>query len=94
MWNPQSSDSWYIFWYFFWVHILVLQRNSWLETNKKSELFIFHCRIFGFFDDDHLQVTLEEFIDGILRCKGPARAIDQANVGLDCLVPLIFPHVL
>lgn len=25
------------------------------------------------------QVTLEEFIDGIMRCKGPARAIDQAT---------------
>ena len=23
------------------------------------------------------QVTYEDFIDGILRCKGPARAIDQ-----------------
>ena len=25
-------------------------------------------------------MTLEEFIDGILRCKGPARAIDQADL--------------
>lgn len=25
------------------------------------------------------QVTLEEFTDGILRCKGPARAVDQAG---------------
>ena len=25
------------------------------------------------------KVTLEEFIDGIMRCKGPARAIDQAR---------------
>ena len=24
------------------------------------------------------QVTLDEFIEGIMRCKGPARAIDQA----------------
>lgn len=24
-----------------------------------------------------MKVTLDEFIDGIMRCKGPARAIDQ-----------------
>ena len=28
------------------------------------------------------QVTYEDFIDGILRCKGPARAIDQ-TLGLN-----------
>lgn len=33
-----------------------------------------------------LQVTLDEFIDGIMRCKGPARAIDQA--GADCILDL------
>ena len=27
------------------------------------------------------EVTLDEFIDGIMRCKGPARAIDQALGG-------------
>lgn len=29
------------------------------------------------------EVTLEEFIDGILRCKGPARAIDQVAMHAD-----------
>ena len=33
-----------------------------------------------------LEVTLEEFIDGIMRCKGPARAIDQA--GANCAAML------
>ena len=29
------------------------------------------------------EVTLEEFIDGIMRCKGPARAIDQVAMQAD-----------
>ena len=29
------------------------------------------------------QVTLDEFIDGVLRCKGPARAVDQAECPCD-----------
>lgn len=29
------------------------------------------------------QVTLDEFIDGIMRCKGPARAIDQVAMHAD-----------
>ena len=28
----------------------------------------------------HLNVDLEEFVDGILRCKGQARAIDQVAI--------------
>lgn len=33
--------------------------------------------LFKVLQNSHGEVTLEEFIDGILRCKGPARAIDQ-----------------
>jgi len=33
--------------------------------------------LFHILDNGDGEVTLEEFIDGILRCKGPARAIDQ-----------------
>jgi len=49
------------------------------------------CLHFGVFDNSrvlsrsftsNLQVTLEEFIDGIMRCKGPARAIDQVRQGM------------
>mmetsp|Transcript_63890 Transcript_63890/g.149780 ORF Transcript_63890/g.149780 Transcript_63890/m.149780 type:complete len:597 (+) Transcript_63890:41-1831(+) len=38
------------------------------------------------------QVTYEDFIDGILRCKGPARAIDQ--ICLQCDVKLLSDAVL
>eukprot|EP00439_Symbiodinium_sp_Y106_P005500 s1438_g1.t1 len=33
--------------------------------------------LFHILDNGDGEVTREEFIDGILRCKGPARAIDQ-----------------
>lgn len=33
--------------------------------------------LFDLLDNGDGQVTLEEFVDGIMRCKGPARAIDQ-----------------
>lgn len=33
--------------------------------------------LFHLLDNGDGEVTLEEFIDGILRCKGPARAVDQ-----------------
>mmetsp|Transcript_22864 Transcript_22864/g.52962 ORF Transcript_22864/g.52962 Transcript_22864/m.52962 type:complete len:100 (+) Transcript_22864:2-301(+) len=33
--------------------------------------------LFHLLDNGDGEVTLEEFIDGIMRCKGPARAIDQ-----------------
>lgn len=33
--------------------------------------------LFKVLQNSNGEVTLEEFIDGILRCKGPARAIDQ-----------------
>jgi len=33
--------------------------------------------LFHILDNGDGEVTLEEFIDGIMRCKGPARAIDQ-----------------
>lgn len=29
------------------------------------------------------QVTLDEFVDGILRCRGPARALDQVAMRAD-----------
>ncbi|CAE7262265.1 SCN5A, partial [Symbiodinium necroappetens] len=38
------------------------------------------------------QVTYEDFIDGILRCKGPARAIDQ--ICLQCDVKLLSDAVM
>ena len=31
------------------------------------------------------QVTLDEFIEGIMRCKGPARAIDQAPARVNAI---------
>eukprot|EP00435_Cladocopium_sp_Y103_P046007 s497_g13.t1 len=33
--------------------------------------------LFHLLDNGDGEVTLDEFIDGILRCKGPARAVDQ-----------------
>ena len=36
--------------------------------------------LFHILDDGDGGVTLDEFIDGMVRCKGPARAIDQASV--------------
>lgn len=39
--------------------------------------------LFHLLDDGDGQVTLEEFIDGICRCKGPARAIDQVAMHSD-----------
>mmetsp|Transcript_30616 Transcript_30616/g.68802 ORF Transcript_30616/g.68802 Transcript_30616/m.68802 type:complete len:597 (-) Transcript_30616:125-1915(-) len=39
--------------------------------------------LFNILDNGDGEVTLEEFIDGILRCKGPARAIDQVALHAD-----------
>eukprot|EP00435_Cladocopium_sp_Y103_P014880 s116_g3.t1 len=39
--------------------------------------------LFHLLDDGDGSVTLDEFIDGILRCKGPARAIDQVAMHSD-----------
>lgn len=39
--------------------------------------------LFHLLDDGDGEVTLDEFIDGILRCKGPARAIDQVAMHSD-----------
>ncbi|CAJ1396465.1 unnamed protein product [Effrenium voratum] len=39
--------------------------------------------LFHLLDDGDGKVTLEEFIDGITRCKGPARAIDQVSMQSD-----------
>ncbi|CAJ1435319.1 unnamed protein product, partial [Effrenium voratum] len=39
--------------------------------------------LFHILDNGDGEVTLEEFIDGILRCKGPARAIDQVAMHAD-----------
>lgn len=39
--------------------------------------------LFHILDNGDGEVTLEEFIDGILRCKGPARAIDQVAMQAD-----------
>ena len=39
-------------------------------TRQHIEVPVVPCRA---------QVTLEEFTDGILKCKGPARAVDQAR---------------
>ncbi|CAJ1348651.1 unnamed protein product [Effrenium voratum] len=43
-----------------------------LEVDVHEGTALFHI-----LDNGDGEVTLEEFIDGILRCKGPARAIDQ-----------------
>ena len=39
--------------------------------------------LFGILDDGDGEVTLDEFINGILRCKGPAKAIDQLAMHAD-----------
>lgn len=39
--------------------------------------------LFHILDNGDGEVTLDEFIDGILRCKGPARAIDQVAMQAD-----------
>ncbi|CAK9027574.1 unnamed protein product [Durusdinium trenchii] len=39
--------------------------------------------LFHILDNGDGEVTLEEFIDGVLRCKGPARAIDQVAMQAD-----------
>ncbi|CAJ1370801.1 unnamed protein product [Effrenium voratum] len=38
--------------------------------------------LFHLLDDGDGTVTLDEFIDGVMRCKGPARAIDQVAMHL------------
>lgn len=54
--------------------------------------------LFHILDNGDGEVTLEEFIDGILRCKGPARAIDQVAMqadlkGLDQKISLLLSWV-
>lgn len=39
--------------------------------------------LFHLLDNGDGEVTLDEFIDGIMRCKGPARAIDQVAMHAD-----------
>ncbi|CAK9084754.1 Ankyrin repeat domain-containing protein 17 [Durusdinium trenchii] len=39
--------------------------------------------LFHLIDNGDGEVTLDEFIDGIMRCKGPARAIDQVALHSD-----------
>jgi len=39
--------------------------------------------LFSLLDNGDGEITQEEFIDGILRCKGPARAIDQVALRAD-----------
>lgn len=39
--------------------------------------------LFNMLDDGDGQVTLDEFVDGILRCRGPARALDQVAMRAD-----------
>jgi len=49
-----------------------------LEVDVHEGAALFHI-----LDNGDGEVTLEEFIDGILRCKGPARAIDQVAMQAD-----------
>ncbi|CAE7646425.1 TPC1B, partial [Symbiodinium pilosum] len=49
-----------------------------LEVDVHEGAALFHI-----IDNGDGEVTLEEFIDGILRCKGPARAIDQVAMRAD-----------
>eukprot|EP00913_Durusdinium_trenchii_P007652 g7189.t1 len=39
--------------------------------------------LFNMIDNGDGQVTLDEFVDGILRCRGPARALDQVAMRAD-----------
>mmetsp|Transcript_11592 Transcript_11592/g.27785 ORF Transcript_11592/g.27785 Transcript_11592/m.27785 type:complete len:535 (+) Transcript_11592:77-1681(+) len=39
--------------------------------------------LFSLLDNGDGEITQEEFIDGVLRCKGPARAIDQVALRAD-----------
>lgn len=49
--------------------------RAYLQT---LELDVFESKaLFHILDDGDGTVTLKEFIDGLLRCKGQARAIDQ-----------------
>lgn len=41
------------------------------------------ANLFRVIDDGDGEVTLEEFIDGIMRCKGQARAVDQVAMRAD-----------
>eukprot|EP00434_Breviolum_minutum_P000639 symbB.v1.2.000559.t1/scaffold19.1/size443072/23 len=55
--------------------------------------------LFHLLDNGDGEVTLEEFIDGIMRCKGPARAIDQVAMHaelkqLDVKVTKLFRKLL
>lgn len=49
-----------------------------LEVDVHEGAALFHI-----LDNGDGEVTREEFIDGILRCKGPARAIDQVAMQAD-----------
>eukprot|EP00435_Cladocopium_sp_Y103_P047346 s667_g13.t2 len=55
--------------------------------------------LFHILDNGDGEVTLDEFIDGIMRCKGPARAIDQVAMHaelkqLDAKVTKLFRKLL
>ncbi|CAE7419918.1 unnamed protein product [Symbiodinium natans] len=49
-----------------------------LEVDVQEGAALFHL-----LDDGDGEVTLDEFIDGIMRCKGPARAIDTVALKAD-----------
>mmetsp|Transcript_72953 Transcript_72953/g.170948 ORF Transcript_72953/g.170948 Transcript_72953/m.170948 type:complete len:641 (+) Transcript_72953:73-1995(+) len=49
-----------------------------LELDLHEGVALFHL-----LDNGDGEVTLDEFIDGIMRCKGPARAIDQVAMHAD-----------
>jgi len=49
-----------------------------LEIDVQEASTLFHL-----LDNGDGEVTLEEFIDGIMRCKGPARAIDTVALHAD-----------
>lgn len=55
--------------------------------------------LFHLLDNGDGEVTLDEFIDGIMRCKGPARAIDQVAMhaeikNLDTKVTKLFKKLM
>ncbi|CAL1169364.1 unnamed protein product [Cladocopium goreaui] len=63
-----------------------------LDVHKSAALF-------HILDNGDGEVTLDEFIDGIMRCKGPARAIDQVAMHaelkqLDAKVTKLFRKLL
>lgn len=62
----------------------ILSQSAVKDYLQSMDLDVHEGRaLFHILDNGDGEVTLDEFIDGIMRCKGPARAIDQVAMSAD-----------